>query len=262
VKRLGIIRQGYSQPLFHGLPGPPLKHPEQQSPFEIVEDTPSKLVQKLRQQEVDAAFLSPIDYARQGETLRIVPHIGLISAGESRGVQLLFREHLRDIRTIAVPQQVSTSDVVLANLVLAEKHELAPQILPVSSSPKESLTKADAVLISGDDVFTVHDTHRLDLVEEWCDITDLPYVHGIWATTANGLSDSEVKLLIELTEKGVAGFQFSGPQQKWYEEYFGYHLHEDALNALTEFLRMAYYHGIMKEIVTPRFLEIEKFSRN
>lgn len=262
MKRLGIIRQGYSQPLFHGLPGPPLKHPEQQSPFEIVEDTPSMLVQKLRQQEVDAAFLSPVDYARHSENLRIVPHIGLISAGESRGVQLLFREHLRDIRTIAVPQQVSTSDVVLTNLVLAEKYELTPQILPVTSSPKESLTKADAVLISGDDVFTVHDTHRLDLVEEWCDVTDLPYVHGIWATTANGLSDSEVKLLIELTEKGVAGFQFSGPQQKWYEEYFGYHLHEDALFALTEFLRMAFYHGILKELVIPRFLETEKFSRN
>jgi predicted solute-binding protein len=262
VKRLGIIRQGYSQPLFHALQVRSHGQPEQRSPFEIIEDTPSTLVQKLRQQELDAAFLSPIDYAQHSEDLRIVPHIGLISAGESRAVQLLFREHLREIRTIAVNMQVSASDVVLANLVLAEKHELTPQILPVSSSPKESLTKADAVLISGDDVFTVQDSHRLDLVEEWCDITDLPYVHGIWATGTQGLSDSEVKLLIDLTEKGVAEFQYNGPQQKWYEEYFGYHLHEDALYALTEFLRMAYYHGIMKEIVTPRFLEIEKFSRN
>jgi chorismate dehydratase len=262
VKRLGIIRQGYTQPLFHALHGQLPNQPDRQFPFELVEDTPSTLVQKLRQHELDAAFLSPIDYARHSENFRIIPHIGMISAGESRGVQLLFRERLRDIRTIAVHVQVSTSDIVLANIILAEKYELAPQILPVSSSPKESLTKADAVLISGDDVFTVQDTHRLDLVDEWGDVTNLPYVHGIWTTGANGLSDSEVKLLIELTEKSVAEFHHSGPQQKWYEEYFGYRLHEDAVYALTEFLRMAYYHGILKELVTPRFLEIEKFSRN
>ncbi|MFI5252393.1 MAG: MqnA/MqnD/SBP family protein [Bacteroidota bacterium] len=262
MKRLGIIRQGYSQPLFHILRNRILDHPDPGFPFTLIEDSTAILAQKLRQKELDAAFLSPIDYALNHARYSILPEVGLISAGESRAVQLLFKEHLNKIQTIAINPHVSASDVVLANIVLAEKYELAPQILPVANVTENILLKIDAVLLTGDDVFTLHDAHRLDLVEEWSDITELPYVHGAWITSPDALSDSETRGLIAICEQGVSEFEFTGPQQKWYEEHFGYRLHEDALSALGEFFQMAFYHGIMKEVVTPRFLQVDKISRN
>lgn len=257
VRRLGIIRNGYSQPLFHALRSP--VGPEFE--FKLSEDTPANLSLKLRQGELDAAFLSPIDYALGNEQFRIIPEAGLISAGESRAVRLQFKANLSQIRSVAVTPDVSASDVVLARLILAEKYELAPGILPVSEYSQPVSQKADAILVTGDEVPADRDIHQLDLVDEWGDVTELPYVHGMWVATKEGLSGKEVRELNRITQKGVAEYRFSGPVQLWFEEHFAYQLHEDAMAALGEFLNMAYYHGILKELVVPRFLDMAASSK-
>ena len=260
VRRLGIIRNGYSQPLFHALRRREASQQDPQFAFELIADTPANLAVKLRQGDLDAAFLSPVDYAKEPGRYRIVPEIGLISAGESRAVRLQFKERLNKIQSIAVRPDVSSSDIVLATLVLAEKYELTPSIVPVADPAQSPLQKADALLVTGDEAFIAGDIHQLDLVDEWNDICELPYVHGFWAAAENSLTVPEIRKLVELSQAGIAEYEYSGEEQLWFEEHFGYHLHEDAVVALGEFLNMAYYHGILKELVVPRFFDLKKIK--
>ncbi|MCZ6775533.1 MAG: hypothetical protein O7D34_03630 [Ignavibacteria bacterium] len=54
---------------------------------------------ELRKHELHAAFVSPIDYARESSDYRIVPGIAVSSR---QAIDLHFRESIRTINTLAV----------------------------------------------------------------------------------------------------------------------------------------------------------------
>ena len=64
-KRIGIVTHRYAQPLFYALK----KLPEKE--FSLIEDIPARLAILLRQNNLDGAFLSPFDYAKDYQTYRI-----------------------------------------------------------------------------------------------------------------------------------------------------------------------------------------------
>ena len=253
-KRLGVISHLYAQPLFHKL----MHAAENEAPpFTIVNDVTAALAVKLRQKELDGAFLSPIDYAKDYAKYRIVPNVGVVSEGDGGVIQLLFNEHLRDIKTIAV-DATSSSEIVLANIVLKEKHNIIPTIIPTPVSPEEALKKADAVLLVGDTALSMKEhSNRIDLVDEWTDITEFPFVHGVWVAREKVLSSSEMQNLIDAAQNGMKDFPFDESNLGYLEE-FDYELKEEAVLSLTEFFRMAFYHGILKDIPDVKFHSLEE----
>lgn len=237
-KRIGIVQHLYAQPLFKGLSDNPI--------FTTVRDSSTQLAIKLRQKELDGAFLSPIEYAKDYAMYRIIPKVAAVSEGESNSVILLFRENLRKIGTVAV-NPGSSSEIVLASIIMAEKYDLRVQLVPFDGSIDRALTKADAYLASGDAAIDLRDrANKLDLVDEWSDITGLPFVHGIWVSRENALTPDELKIIIETGEQRTA----NNPQEFWYD------LSDEASTALTEFFRMAYYHGILDDIPDVKFFPL------
>ena len=254
-KRLGIIPHLYAQPLFHKLiqsaKNETHSGDSNHRPFTIVTDVSAALAVKLRQQQLDGAFLSPIDYAKEHSTYSVVPNVGVVSEGDSGVIELYFNENLRDLRTIAV-DATSTSEIVLAHIVLKEKYNITQTIVPTPASPHDASKKADAVLLVGDAALSMEGhTNKIDLVDEWTDMTELPFVHGIWAARENALSSTELQQIID-GRNGMSDFPFDASQLGYLEE-FDYNLKEEALFSLNEFFRMAYYHGIVKDIPDVRF---------
>jgi len=254
-RRLGVPQDFSCLPLVTHLAGQKL--------FTPTPDVPARLALQLRQHKLDAAFLSPLDYARDSSAYEIVPAVGVASDQGTGTVSLIFREeHLHTVSTVAVDPS-STSEIVLAKIVLAEEYNLEPTFTPVTGTVEQLLQQADAVVLAGDASLREVDRHpnRIDLVEAWADMTSLPYVHGVWCARRGLLSPAQVELLQHAARKGVASLdilaeevsakRFQAISQTLLADYlyaFSYTLTERDLDGFQEFLRFAYYHGVLPDV--------------
>jgi len=265
---LGVPEASYLRPLLYGLRDPSAN-------LELLVDIPSQLAVKLQQRigSIRCAFLSPIDYARHGGDYLIVPGIGVSSSSRSNTIQLYINSDVRNVHTLAVDIRV-TSEIILAKIILAEKFpneesSKGPlQFIPMLAPRDEMLRKADAALVvnfhpqsSGSE-----EPFALDLVEEWCDLTGLPYVHGLWVGHEDSGAQESVASLVRAREQGVmhlaenaeliAGeLNLDRALVRDYLALFSYGLGEDEKAGLSEFLRYAYFHGVLPDVPDLNFFD-------
>lgn len=247
--KLGAIADLYGAPLFHHLK-------EKPETVNLITDSELLISKMLREEELDAAFLSPISFARDHAIYSIVPGICIASEGNSNVVCLYFKEGLREIKTIAT-DLLNVSEMVLAKLILMEKYSITPTFIPTRADIDEMLLKADAALIVGDyNLELINYKTKLDLVDEWSDLTELPYVHGLWISQKEKLSQSDIDILKTSADYGSAHLSEIAtryPQRNKeelvdYFSTFSYKLDEKEKNGLIEFIRMAYFHEIIEDL--------------
>ncbi|HUI63763.1 MAG TPA: MqnA/MqnD/SBP family protein [Bacteroidota bacterium] len=217
--------------------------------FEVVLDAPASVAQKLAKRTLKGAFLSPIDFARNASQYRIVPGSAVSSHSGNKSLVLYFRSGARAVRTLAVPP-TSSSDIVLAKILLAERFDSEPQIVPVVGGLASMLARADAALLSGEAALNASSAQpeSLDLIEEWVAATDLPYVHGFWCGREKGLSQEECGQLSALNSEVAEWRDDSGRENPAPADLFSYDFTEPVQEGIREFLRYAYYHGILPDV--------------
>jgi chorismate dehydratase len=267
---LGVSEASYLRPLLYGLETP-------DSPFDLLVDFPAETAIKLRERtrNLRCAFLSPIDYARHGADYRIVPDVGVSSSSRTESIQLFVRPGVRSIRTLSVDIRV-TSEIILAKIILIEKFtslassEAGIQFIPMLPKLDEMLAKADGALLvnfhpqegSPEGMFA------LDLVDEWNDLTGLPYVHGFWVGRDSAETEELVPYLVQAKQDGlkhieVLASQLAGrlslPTDKAldYLSSFSYKLGEEEQQGLSEFIRYAFYHGVLPDVPDINFFELD-----
>jgi hypothetical protein len=258
LRRIGVLPDLVARPLFSRF-----REPE----FDVVRDSPGALGIKLRERQLDGAFLSPLDVARSPKGLRPAAGGSLVARAGGNTARLLFKQGVRSIRTLSVdPGRIS--EIILAHIVLVEQYDTVPQIVPRMGSTEDALREYDAVLLAGDEALDARAVDEgLDLVEEWMDIADLPFVHGLWyvrdgvfaagehvtGVPVNGGAETSVQA--GGGEHPVPGDLFACPAGGSDAGAISYRFDDDARAGLAEFVRMAYYHGILKEIPEfPTFL--------
>ncbi|MCX6134654.1 MAG: hypothetical protein NTU47_12640 [Ignavibacteriales bacterium] len=265
---LGVPDASYLYPLLYGLRG-------STDNVELLVDLPSQLAVKFQQRigPIRCAFLSPIDYARHGADYVIVPGVGVSSSSRSDTVQLFVNPNVRNIRSIAIDIRV-TSEIILAKIILAEKFPNEAsfsdpiQYIPMFPNREEMLRKADAALIVNfhPQSFPESRPFAIDLVEEWHDLTGLPYVHGFWVGYDGSVSAETVERLAQAKEQGIthltesaellcAERKISREMGKEYLATFSYGLGETEQAGLSEFVRYAYFHGILPDVPDVNFFE-------
>jgi len=259
VKRLGVPPYLYCKPLLHGL--------EDASDIEIVIDVPARNAIKLREHDLDAAFLSPIEYARDSSDYVIVRGIAVSSSSATETITLRFRESLHKIRALAVDPS-SSSEIILARVILAEEFDINPAIVPVMGSLEDMLNKADGALLVGDAALRVpgEDKSAIDLVDFWNDITGLPFVHGFWCAREQDMTAEVVSQLQSAKARGVQHIHAlatelpppaPGLAVAEYLEQFSYDLAEEELEAVREFIKYAYYHGVLPDVAELALFPLE-----
>lgn len=255
MKNLGIIPDLYALPLF-------FKLREKVDNFNLIADYQINIAKMLREENLHAAFLSPISYAKDHLNYVLIPKLAVSSEGISNVICLYFQENLKEIKTISTDLK-NTSEMVLAKLVLMEKYSSNPTFVFSEEPLEKMLEKSDAALIVGNaNLQLKHYKNKLDLVDEWSDMMELPYVHGIWVTRKNKLSDEEVKMIIDLGNNGANNLteianQFSEEQEETldYLLNFSYQLNDNAKYGLIEFIRMAYYYDIIDDLPDFEYLQ-------
>ena len=224
-----------------------------------VTDVPALIARRLRMRELAAALLAPTDYGRDSSAYQIIPGAAVSAAGPYGLVRLCFRPHSRT-RTIThlAADPSSSAEIILARILLAEEYDSAPVIVPHTGPLSAMLETAEAALVVGKAPQAPQEIpgDSLDLVEAWQELTELPYVYGIWCAyervlpradgrriqTAHRQVQADMERLRE--ESGVAFrplFQYSG--QALLEE------------SMRELFHYAYYHGILPDVP-----ELEYFS--
>jgi chorismate dehydratase len=268
VSLLGAPEASYLRPLLYGLSGSPTGK-------KLLVDIPSQLAIKFQQRtdSLRCAFLSPIDFARHGGDYLIVPGVAVSSSTRSDTVQLFINQGVRNVETIAVDIRV-TSEIILAKIILAEKFpnepsvDKPPRFIPMLPHREEMLRKADAALVVN---FHPHaqdqnEPFALDLVEEWSDLTGLPYVHGIWVGYDEDDPGNIVEELSRSRDRGVSDLRgvsralateraITEEMAAEYLSNFSYSLGEEEQQGFTEFVRFAYFHGVLPDVPDLNFFD-------
>ena len=267
--RLAASDALYLKPLLFGLD-------RIESPFDLVTDVPAKNAIKLseRSDGIRNAFLSPIDYARHGGLYRIVPNICVASSIQTNTIQLILKSNLHNVERVAIDVRF-TSEIILAKIILSEKYRNQPmysklQFIPMLPDIDAMLAKADAALIVQDHPQMIGraGTFSLDLVEEWNDLTGLPYIHGFWVGREEELSKTEAQALLTAKNNGVllkSQIAQSAAQQQnlslseliSYLSSFSYDFSEKEEESLAEFIHYAYFHGVIGDVPEIIFFDVE-----
>lgn len=267
--RLAVSNALYLKPLLFGLD-------RMDSPFDLVTDIPAKNAIKLseRSDGIRNAFLSPIDYARHGGEYRIMPGICVASSNPTNTIQLILKSDLHNIERIAIDVRF-TSEIILANIILLEKYRNQSthsklQFIPMMPDVDAMLAKADAALIMQDNLQMIGraGTFTLDLVEEWNDMTGLPYVHGFWVGREEELSKTEAQALLTAKNNGILlklqiaqsfalQHNLSIDELTNYVSSFSYDFGEKEEESLSEFIQYAYFHGVVGDVPEINFFDFK-----
>jgi chorismate dehydratase len=178
---------------------------------EEVVGVPTALNRQLIAGELDLAPISSIEYARNADTLRLLPRLCVSSEGAVESIQLISKTPLERIRTVAVTPESATS-VVLTRVLLPEAEHV-----PLGEDAEAKLLIGDAALRSAfEDPTPHHDLGRL-----WLERTGLPMVFAVWAApepTHPGLPELEEALVASVRTARAE------PEQLAYEssERYGY----------------------------------------
>ena len=125
--RLGRISYVNMAPVFYRL----------EADVEEVSGVPTELSRMLLDGQLDIAPIPSIEYARNADSLRILPRLCVSSEGAVDSIQLVSRIPFAQVRSVAVTPESATS-VVLVRILIPKA-----EIVPLG-------TQADATLLIGD----------------------------------------------------------------------------------------------------------------
>ncbi len=149
---------------------------------EIVVDFPSRLADGLADGRFDVALIPSIEYLRQ-PGLRIASDAVIACDGPVRSVKLYGRVPVERVETLALDEGSRTS-AALAQILLRERFDLKPRLLPLPLESLPASSPADAIVVIGDRGMHAPGEELAftwDLGEEWSRWTGLPFVFALWA---------------------------------------------------------------------------------
>ncbi len=173
--RVGAVNYLNSKPLVRGLA-------ELAPRCRLLFDLPSRLADSLASGRLDVALIPTVEYFR-AENYQVVSDACVASRDEVRSVKLYFRTPPAEVRTLALDEGSRTS-AALAQVMLADRHECTPGLIPLPIGEGPETVDADAVLVIGDRAMLPPPSGfqaEWDLGAEWRKETGLPFVFACWA---------------------------------------------------------------------------------
>lgn len=181
--RLGYIDFLNSLPVYHGLETGAVPLP---AGVELVKAVPAVLNRQMASGALDVSPMSSVEYARNAESLVLLPELSINSAGFVHSVYLCFRNGLESLQggTICMSAESATSHVLL-KILLKRRFGLDATLVIGDADPEEIGTRYDGVLLIGDAAMKASLAYpnlgRVDLGDEWTRWTGTPMVFAVWA---------------------------------------------------------------------------------
>lgn len=221
----------------------------------------SDTAEQLRQGAIELGIISTVEYARRKETWNLIPGLCVSTKGSLKTLQLFFKKGLKSINKIAVDQNAGSNKTLL-QILLREKYLLNPEYVEMAPDLDLMLEKADAAFLVGEPAIKnfKSNRNRLDLGEEWYDLTGLPYTLAFWAGRQFTINEDDVNSIKKSFEIGSRNLEkISKDYAKSHPENWAfyhdilshdlsYQFSEDAKDGLMEFYNFAFYFGYIDQI--------------
>jgi len=264
TKRLSLIDALEFQPLIYGL-----KNNLDEHHFELVYSDPLESARRLREGEVELGLIPSIEYARTKEIWNIIPDICIASSSNVMNVQLFFKKGLKELKTIALNDQAGSAAVLL-KILMQEKFMMSPDYLELPVNLGQMLTCADAALVTGNSALELYhqNQNRLDLNEEWFDLTGLPFIYSFWAGREFTMTADEIRIIGKSLDLGKRNLEIickdfaapSGPSWAFAHDFLtkniSYTFDENEKAGLLEFYNYAFFFGYIDFIPDLHFYTV------
>ena len=260
TRRVGVPPDLFAEPLVRSLRKAP--------GLSLVDNPPLTTAIKLRERSLHGGLISPLEFGRESSLYRIVRGVAIAACDASQTITLHFREGIKDIGTVAVDPAWS-AEIVLTKIILAEEFDVEPSFVPAAGGVQEMLGRADAALLVGDGALRNVPTHQnmVDVVEAWQEMTGMPFVHALWCGYEKTLRSEDIAALVDAQARGKemldtiaadASASHRLPDRSKddllsYLQGISYDMTADAEEAIREFLRYAYYHGVTPDVADLHF---------
>jgi chorismate dehydratase len=199
--RLGAVGYLNARPLTWALDRAPDR-------WRVRYDLPAVCARLLYDDEVDLGLVPSIEYLRSDD-YRFVPGVGIGSRGPVASVALFTRRPIADIRHIALDTSSRTS-VTLIRVLCQRRYRITPEFVPHGPDLAAMVRDYDAGLLIGDPALeadaAAYGVTKIDLGEEWTEMTGLPFVYAAWTGRSGAIGGQEVRLLQEAQGEGVAAY--------------------------------------------------------
>jgi len=230
---------------------------------------------KLREGEIELGIISSLDYALKKETWHIVPNLCISSIDKIKHVQLFFKKDLKDIRKVAIDKNAA-SEVTLLKILMREKFLMSPDFIEMEPDLDKMLLSAEAALIVGDSALNYYRTHRnrLDLNEEWLDLTGLPFVYSFWAGREITITSNDINAVQSSFDLGIKNLEkiskdyAENHQENWvfYHDFISqnisYSFSDQEEAGLNEFYNYAFFYGFTEFIPDLHFYKLDSALRS
>jgi len=231
--------------------------------LEQITGVPTQLNRMLMQGEVDVAPISSIEYARNADSLRLLPRLCVSTEGAVDSIQLITRKPLEQVRSVAITPESATS-VVLTRVLLGEV-----DLVPLEQPADARMLIGDAALRSAFEDPTPH----YDLGRLWQERTGLPMVYAVWACRDGldeGLEELErahLRALALSRAEPEALARRASDEYGWpagflarYFEKLRYHFGPRERQGLLRFFELAHLAGELDVVPELRFVDVERVA--
>jgi len=211
----------------------------------------------LIKKKLDAAFISPSDYAKDSSLLKLVKDIAIYNRGESRYSIIFFQENLIEIEEIAYHGISQYND--LAFLLFNEFFEIDPtwKLIKGEIPLEVSLKSYQAVLKNGNEALENYDKvdNRIDVIDQWWGKTELSFIHQVFAVHRDVKETKWIDDIYQSRDKGMKNLkQISETYGKYHnrspefyynllKDKFYYSPEENTWEECAEYLNYLYYYG-------------------
>ena len=192
--RIGAAECINARPLLWGLR-------EKLSKEALVLDKPAAIAEMLRNGNLDVGLIPSIEYLRN-PGYEMLPGVCVASNGPLMSVMLICRKAPALMEKVALDTS-SPSATALCRIILQKLYSVSPEFIDWSPDiPLESVD-AQGFMVAGDAALQLWPRyeHVIDLGDEWRRLTELPFVHDLWAGPA--IRASVAKLLHQAKEQGM-----------------------------------------------------------
>lgn len=179
---------------------------------DLVIDYPSKIAQKLINDEIDIGLI-PVAVIPQLKEYHVVSEYCIASDGAVATVCLFSDVPLTEVKTILLDYQSYTS-VALLKILLRDYWQISPQFVNATEGYENCISGTTAGLVIGDRAFAQRLKSKFiyDLSLAWKEMTGLPFVFAAWISNkklspefitafnnANSFGVGEIESVIEET---------------------------------------------------------------
>lgn len=237
--KVGIVSYLNTKPLLYGLTRPPIS-----DQIELIADYPSRLSEKLLNNEIDLGLV-PIAVFPELPEYYIVGDYCIATEGEIASVALFSEVPMKEIKKIYLDYQ-SRSSVALLQFLVKEYWGIDPEIVQAENDNyRKEIKGTTAGLVIGDRAFEQRkiSTFIYDLGSEWKKITGLPFVFAAWVSTKK-LPDHFIELFNKANALGLEHIDEIVDEEnfrlydlkKYYNLHLSYLLDEPKKVAMRKFL--------------------------